>query len=136
MCIYTWNRMSENSLKTLSRTARIKAARELTSIFDSKLFKALCEPVRVEIMRFLTVEGRSDVCTIAGHFPQEPPSCRAIWPFCTGRGSSGGTRKAATSSSRWTALALPVAWRRSSLDSARSCPCAVPGVKSDRHAED
>jgi len=71
MCIYTLDMRSENSLNALSRTARIKAARELTSIFDSKLFKALCEPVRVEIMRFLTVEGRSDVCTIAGHFPQD-----------------------------------------------------------------
>ena len=53
-----------------SRTTREKAARELTEILDSKLFKALCEPVRVEIVRFLTVEGRSDVSTIAEHFPQ------------------------------------------------------------------
>ncbi|MBI5504937.1 MAG: winged helix-turn-helix transcriptional regulator [Deltaproteobacteria bacterium] len=58
-------------VSTLSRTARTKAARELTSIFDSKLFKALCEPARVEIMRFLTVEGRSDVRTIAEHLPQD-----------------------------------------------------------------
>ncbi len=55
----------------LSHAARAKAARELTSIFDSKLFKALCEPARVEIMRFLTVEGRSDVRTIASHLPQD-----------------------------------------------------------------
>ncbi len=55
----------------LTRAARAKAARELTSIFDSKLFKALCEPARVEIMRFLTIEGRSDVRTIAGNFPQD-----------------------------------------------------------------
>jgi DNA-binding transcriptional ArsR family regulator len=53
-----------------NRTTREKAARELTEILDSKLFKALCEPARVEIVRFLTVEGRSDVSTIAEHFPQ------------------------------------------------------------------
>jgi DNA-binding transcriptional ArsR family regulator len=53
-----------------SRKARAKAARELAEILDSKLFKALCEPARVEIVKFLTVEGRSDVTTIAGHFPQ------------------------------------------------------------------
>lgn len=62
---------SECPVTTLSHAARVKAARELTSIFDSKLFKALCEPARVEIMRFLTAEGRSDVRTIAGHFPQD-----------------------------------------------------------------
>jgi DNA-binding transcriptional ArsR family regulator len=58
-------------MPTPSRKTREIAARRLTEMLDSKLFKALCEPVRVEIMRFLTVEGRSDVCTIAGHFPQD-----------------------------------------------------------------
>jgi DNA-binding transcriptional ArsR family regulator len=55
---------------TPSRSAREKAARELSEILDSKLFKALCEPVRVEIVKLLTVEGRSDVSTIAAQFPQ------------------------------------------------------------------
>lgn len=71
MCIYTLVVMSRDTMRTLNHAARARAARELTSIFDSKLFKALCEPVRVEIMRFLTVEGRSDVRTIAAHFPQD-----------------------------------------------------------------
>jgi DNA-binding transcriptional ArsR family regulator len=53
-----------------SRKTREKAARELAEIFDSKLFKALCEPVRIEIVKFLTAEGSSDVRTIAAHFPQ------------------------------------------------------------------
>ncbi|MFI5396000.1 MAG: ArsR/SmtB family transcription factor [Candidatus Binatia bacterium] len=60
----------QQTMLTPSRRAREKAARELTEILDSKLFKALCEPVRVEIVKFLTVEGRSDVGTIAEHFPQ------------------------------------------------------------------
>jgi DNA-binding transcriptional ArsR family regulator len=63
--------VTKNAVSRLSRASRAKAARELMSIFDSKLFKALCEPVRVEIMRFLTVEGRSDVRTIAAHVPQD-----------------------------------------------------------------
>lgn len=54
-----------------NRRLRQKAARELAEIFDSKLFKALCEPVRVEILKFLTLEGRSDVRTVAAHCPQD-----------------------------------------------------------------
>jgi DNA-binding transcriptional ArsR family regulator len=33
--------------------------------------KALCEPIRVEILKTLTAEGRCDVSTIAEHFPQD-----------------------------------------------------------------
>ena len=55
----------------VSRKAREKAARELAEILDSNLFRALCEPVRMEILKFLTAEGRCDVRTIAAHFPQD-----------------------------------------------------------------
>jgi DNA-binding transcriptional ArsR family regulator len=68
-CIQAWRR--QPTVKPLSRRARAKAARELDTIFDSKLFRALCEPARVGIMRFLTVEGRSDVRTIAASLPQD-----------------------------------------------------------------
>jgi DNA-binding transcriptional ArsR family regulator len=71
MHVYTRIDVEANAMKPMSRSAREKAARELTEIFDSKLFGALREAVRVEIMRFLTVEGRSDVSTIAAHFPQD-----------------------------------------------------------------
>ncbi len=50
---------------------RVKAAREFAEIFDSKLFRALCEPVRIDIVKFLTAEGRWDVRTVAAHFPQD-----------------------------------------------------------------
>ena len=50
---------------------RARAALGLTELLDSKLFKALCEPIRVEILKTLTAEGRCDVSTIAGHFPQD-----------------------------------------------------------------
>lgn len=55
----------------MTRKQRAKAARELAEIFDSKLFKALCEPVRIDIVKFLTAEGRCDVRTVAAHFPQD-----------------------------------------------------------------
>jgi predicted transcriptional regulator len=58
-------------MPTASRSTRQKAARELGEIFDSKLFKALCEQVRVDIVKFLTAQGRSDVRTVAAHFPQD-----------------------------------------------------------------
>ncbi|MDJ0787599.1 MAG: metalloregulator ArsR/SmtB family transcription factor [Myxococcota bacterium] len=49
---------------------RARAARELREILDSRLFRALCEPVRVEIATWLTESGPADVNTIASHFPQ------------------------------------------------------------------
>lgn len=52
------------------RSRRASAARELRDIIDSKLFRALCEPVRVEIVAFLTEAGPSDVSTVARQFPQ------------------------------------------------------------------
>ena len=54
-----------------NRRSREKAARELGNILDGKLFKALCEPVRVEIVKFLIAEGRSDVGTISESFTQD-----------------------------------------------------------------
>ena len=62
---------SATSQTARGRSARHKAARELAEILDSKLFKALCEPVRVEIVKFLTAEGRSDAGTVAANFSQD-----------------------------------------------------------------
>ncbi len=53
-----------------SPRARRRAAEELREIVDSKLLRALCEPVRVELAAFLTEAGPSDVTTVAAHFPQ------------------------------------------------------------------
>jgi DNA-binding transcriptional ArsR family regulator len=55
----------------LAARTRARAALGLTELLDSKLFKALCEPIRVEILKTLTAEGRCDVSTIAAHFPQD-----------------------------------------------------------------
>lgn len=51
--------------------SRARAARELREIFDENLFRALCEPVRVALLEFLTAHGRSDVATVADAFPQD-----------------------------------------------------------------
>ena len=47
------------------------AADQLINAFDSKFFKTLSEPVRMQIMRFLLLNGRSDIATIADNMPQD-----------------------------------------------------------------
>ncbi len=47
------------------------AVEELVKILDSRFFKALSEPVRIQIMKFLIINGRSDIGTIAEAMPQD-----------------------------------------------------------------
>lgn len=54
-----------------TRRGRERAAKELREILDGRFFGALCEPVRVGMVEFLTVNGRSDIATIAAAFPQD-----------------------------------------------------------------
>ncbi|MBU0987403.1 MAG: winged helix-turn-helix domain-containing protein [Proteobacteria bacterium] len=44
---------------------------ELVAALDSKFFKALSEPVRVQILKYLIHNGRSDIAAIAQDFPQD-----------------------------------------------------------------
>ena len=44
---------------------------ELVQNFDSRFFKTLSEPVRLDILRFLMLNGRSDIGTIADNMPQD-----------------------------------------------------------------
>jgi DNA-binding transcriptional ArsR family regulator len=44
---------------------------ELIKKFDSKFFKTLSEPVRIQILRFLIQSGRLDISTIAENMPQD-----------------------------------------------------------------
>ena len=44
---------------------------DLVKALDSKLFKALTDPTRVRILKFLMLRGRADIGTIADHFPQD-----------------------------------------------------------------
>jgi DNA-binding transcriptional ArsR family regulator len=54
-----------------TRQSRQRAAKQLGEILDGQLFGALCEPMRVALVEFLTVNGRSDIATIAEAFPQD-----------------------------------------------------------------
>jgi DNA-binding transcriptional ArsR family regulator len=51
--------------------ARLTAARGLAEVVDSKLFRALCEPARIDILRQLTILGRVDIGTLADRLPQD-----------------------------------------------------------------
>ncbi len=44
---------------------------DMVNALDTKLFKVLIEPVRVELLKYLIVHGRSDISTIAEHLPQD-----------------------------------------------------------------
>lgn len=48
-----------------------KAAEKLVNELDSRFFKALSEPVRVEILKFLMLNGCCDIGTIANNMPQD-----------------------------------------------------------------
>lgn len=51
--------------------SRAEAANACLKVLDTAFLRALCEPVRVEILRQLVARGRSDVGTIAASMPQD-----------------------------------------------------------------
>ena len=48
-----------------------QSVEELVDMIDSKFFKALSEPVRVQILKCLLLNGRSDITAIANELPQD-----------------------------------------------------------------
>jgi DNA-binding transcriptional ArsR family regulator len=46
-------------------------AEDLVALLDSRFFKALSEPVRIQIIKSLILNGRSDIATIAAAMPQD-----------------------------------------------------------------
>ena len=50
---------------------RSESACELAGIFDAGLLAALCEPVRIDIVRVLVSKRRADLQTIADQLPQD-----------------------------------------------------------------
>lgn len=58
-------------MATRQATLKREIAEELVTILDSKFFKTLSEPVRVQILKFLLLNGRSDIGTIADQMPQD-----------------------------------------------------------------
>ena len=43
----------------------------MIQILDSKFFKTLSEPARVQILKYLILNGRSDIADIAANLPQD-----------------------------------------------------------------
>jgi DNA-binding transcriptional ArsR family regulator len=52
-------------------TTSLQAVDELVQALDSRIFTALGEPVRAQILKFLVLHGRSDINTIAEQLPQD-----------------------------------------------------------------
>ena len=50
---------------------KTKLVEDLAGNLDSKFFKSLSEPVRQQLLKYLMLNGRSDIGTIAGHLPQD-----------------------------------------------------------------
>jgi len=50
---------------------REKMAQACANTLDTDFFSALCEPVRVELIRVLIVKGLSDIQTLAEEFTQD-----------------------------------------------------------------
>ena len=51
--------------------SRGQVAEELVELLDSRFFKSLSEPVRVQILKFILLNGRSDIAAIAASLPQD-----------------------------------------------------------------
>lgn len=50
---------------------RDQAADACMEVLDTEFFSALCEPVRIQLVRALVLNGRSDIQTLAGTFSQD-----------------------------------------------------------------
>ena len=50
---------------------QLEIANKLVDVMDSKFFKSMSEPVRVQIIRYLLLNGRADIGAIAENMPQD-----------------------------------------------------------------
>ena len=58
-------------MQIISDPQRKTAAEDLIKAFDFKFFKTMSEPVRMQILKILLLNGRSDIATIAENMPQD-----------------------------------------------------------------
>ena len=58
-------------METKYTQKQLEIANQLVDVMDSKFFKSMVEPVRIEIIRYLLLHGRSDIGTIAENMPQD-----------------------------------------------------------------
>jgi len=63
--------MSDGDDLRSATQARCCAAADLGVLLDDRLFKALCDPTRIEIVVRLTCHGRADLGTLAAEMPQD-----------------------------------------------------------------
>ena len=53
------------------KVSRKEAARQCVAVFDTKFFKALCEPSRISVLQELILLGRADIGAVADQLPQD-----------------------------------------------------------------
>jgi len=58
-------------MKMLYTKKQSEIANQLVDIMDSKFLKSLSEPVRVQILKYLLLNGKTDIGTIAQDLPQD-----------------------------------------------------------------
>ena len=60
-----------NTMEILEIKKKEEVLNEFTGTYDMKFFKTLSEPVRIKILEYLMLNGRSDIQSIAGNMPQD-----------------------------------------------------------------
>jgi DNA-binding transcriptional ArsR family regulator len=58
-------------MKILYTKKQAEIADQLVGVMDSKFFKSISEPVRIQIIKYLLLHGRTDIGTIAQDLPQD-----------------------------------------------------------------
>ncbi len=58
-------------METIYTESQLEIVNGLVDVLDSKFFKTLSEPARVQIIKFIMLNGRADIGTIAEHMPQD-----------------------------------------------------------------
>jgi DNA-binding transcriptional ArsR family regulator len=53
------------------KLSRKEAARQCVAVFDTKFFKAPCEPARIAVLQELILLGRADIAGVADRLPQD-----------------------------------------------------------------
>lgn len=66
-CVHIYRAM-EIPIHTKTREEVLK---EFTEVYDARFFKALSEPVRIQILCYLMMNGRSDIGSITESMPQD-----------------------------------------------------------------
>ena len=59
------------TMKRSENLSKQEIVKKFGEVFDVKLFKSLSEPVRIRILEFLMLNGRSDIESIAKDLPQD-----------------------------------------------------------------